>query len=106
MQSPQSQLDHFARRYVPDHHRRARVQDEARYTDPFFSDAPTGKIYTDSLLGLKPFYIGPDTGTIGQEFLNALVTESSRRTRRCLANGRTTPCGDIPYRTSEWRPGA
>jgi cellobiose transport system substrate-binding protein len=25
------------------------------------------------VLGLKPFRMGPDTGTIGQEFLNVLV---------------------------------
>jgi ABC-type Na+ efflux pump permease subunit len=31
------------------------------------------KIYTNSLLGLKPFLIGPDSAAIGQEFLNALT---------------------------------
>lgn len=41
--------------------------------DPFFSNAPTGAIYTNSLLGLKPFYIGPDSAAIGQEFLNAIT---------------------------------
>ena len=41
--------------------------------DTFFSDAPTGEIYTQALLGLKPFYMGPDTATIGTEFLNALT---------------------------------
>jgi cellobiose transport system substrate-binding protein len=41
--------------------------------DPFFSDAPTGKIYTDSLLALKPFVVGPDSSAIGQEFLNAIT---------------------------------
>ncbi len=41
--------------------------------DPFFSNAPTGTIYTNSLLGLKPFYIGPDSAAIGQEFLNAIT---------------------------------
>ena len=25
------------------------------------------------MLGLKPFYIGPDSSAIGQEFLNAIV---------------------------------
>jgi len=41
-------------------------------TDPFFSGAPTGKIYTESTTGLKPFYIGLDDAAIGTEFLNAL----------------------------------
>ncbi|GGL18331.1 ABC transporter substrate-binding protein [Sphaerisporangium melleum] len=41
--------------------------------DPFFSDAPIGTIYTDSLLGLKPFLIGPDSVAIGTEFLNAIT---------------------------------
>lgn len=41
-------------------------------TDPFFSNAPIGKIYTRSVTGLKPFYIGVDDAAIGNEFLNAL----------------------------------
>jgi cellobiose transport system substrate-binding protein len=41
-------------------------------TDPFFSGAPIGKIYTQSTTGLKPFYIGLDDAAIGNEFLNAL----------------------------------
>jgi cellobiose transport system substrate-binding protein len=41
-------------------------------TDPFFSGAPIGKIYTESTTGLKPFYIGLDDAAIGNEFLNAL----------------------------------
>ena len=43
-------------------------------TDPFFSDAPIGKIYTQSVLGIKPFYIGPEDGTIGTELLNTLTS--------------------------------
>ena len=41
-------------------------------TDPFFSDAPIGKIFTESVDGLKPFYIGPDSSTIGAEFQNSI----------------------------------
>jgi cellobiose transport system substrate-binding protein len=41
--------------------------------DPFFSNAQTGVVYTDSLLGLKPFYIGPDSSTIGQELQNVIT---------------------------------
>ena len=43
-------------------------------TDPFFSNAPIGKIYTESVLEIKPFYIGPDDPTIGIELLNTLTS--------------------------------
>jgi cellobiose transport system substrate-binding protein len=73
-QSPQGQLSHFvesgALPTTPS------VYQDPKLTslrDPFFSNAPTGIIYTSSLLGLKPFYIGPDSAAIGQEFLNAIT---------------------------------
>jgi cellobiose transport system substrate-binding protein len=73
MQSPQGQLEHFldsgALPTTPEVYEDERL---AANTDPFFSDAPIGAIYTDSLLGLSPFLIGPDSATIGNEFLNAL----------------------------------
>ncbi|NUT46607.1 MAG: extracellular solute-binding protein [Saccharothrix sp.] len=74
MQSPQGQLEHFAR--VGALPSTPSVYQDDKLTaakDPFFSDAPTGKIFTDSLLGLKPFYIGPESATIGQEFLNSIT---------------------------------
>jgi len=43
-------------------------------TDPFFSNAPIGKIYTQSVLGIKPFYIGPEDATVGSELLNTLIS--------------------------------
>lgn len=74
MQSPQKQLDHFVEvgslPTTPSVYSDPRLATKA---DPFFSGAPTGKIYTQAVLGLKPFRMGPDTGTIGQEFLNVLV---------------------------------
>ena len=74
MQSPQGQLEHFARSgalpSTPSVYTDKRL---AEAEDPFFSNAPTGKIFTDSLLELKPFHIGPDSSTIGQEFLNAIT---------------------------------
>ncbi|MGX7826416.1 ABC transporter substrate-binding protein [Actinokineospora sp. 24-640] len=74
MQSPQGQLEHFARSgalpSTPSVYTDERL---ASAEDPFFSDAPTGKIFTDSLLKLEPFHIGPDSSTIGQEFLNAIT---------------------------------
>ena len=42
--------------------------------DPFFSDAPIGQIYTQSVVGIKPFYIGPDDAAIGTELLNAVTS--------------------------------
>ncbi|SEH01834.1 cellobiose transport system substrate-binding protein [Nonomuraea solani] len=73
-QSPQAQLDHFADSgSLPT---TPSVYKDPKLTglkDPFFSDAPTGTIYTNSLLGLKPFRIGPDSSAIGQEFINAIT---------------------------------
>jgi cellobiose transport system substrate-binding protein len=74
-QSPQGQLQHFLEsgRSLPT---TPSVYQDPKLTalrDPFFSDAPIGKIYTDSLLALKPFPIGPDSSPIGQEFGNAIT---------------------------------
>ncbi len=77
-QSPQGQLEHFtavgALPTTPSVYDDERL---ASHTDPFFSNAPTGQVYTDSLLGLEPFHIGPDSAPIGQEFLNALTDVES-----------------------------
>ncbi|TCO42310.1 cellobiose transport system substrate-binding protein [Kribbella antiqua] len=74
MQSPQSQLAHYVGSgslpSTPAVYKDAQL---TSHKDPFFSNAPTGKIYTESLLGLKPFYIGPDSSAIGQEFQNVLT---------------------------------
>ncbi|XVU21893.1 ABC transporter substrate-binding protein [Actinoplanes sp. CA-054009] len=74
MQSPESQLAHFvdsgALPTTPS------VYTDAKLTgnkDTFFSDAPTGEIYTKSVQGLQPFVIGPQTSEIGQEFQNAIT---------------------------------
>ncbi|MBB0244274.1 extracellular solute-binding protein [Streptomyces alkaliphilus] len=74
MQSPQGQLEHFLDSgALPTTPEVYDDEDLTASTDPFFSDAPIGTIYTDSLLGLEPFLIGPDSATIGNEFLNALT---------------------------------
>jgi cellobiose transport system substrate-binding protein len=74
MLSPQGQLDHFLQvGSLPTTPSVYEDEDLQAYTDPFFSDAPTGRIFTDSLIGLEPFRIGPDSAVIGQEFLNALI---------------------------------
>ena len=74
MQSPQSQLAHYVDAgSLPSTPAVYKDPQLTSHQDPFFSNAPTGKIYTDSLLGLKPFYIGPDSSAIGQELLNALT---------------------------------
>jgi len=73
MLSPQGQLDHFidagSLPTTPSVYKDPKL---TSMKDPFFNDAPVGVIYTDSLLGLKPFLIGPDSSPIGQEFLNAI----------------------------------
>ncbi|MEO3810191.1 extracellular solute-binding protein [Sphaerisporangium sp. B11E5] len=73
-QSPSAQLAHFVK--VGSLPTTPSVFKDPQLTgkkDPFFSDAPIGVIYTNSLLGLEPFYIGPDSGAIGQELQNALI---------------------------------
>ncbi|MGC9669616.1 ABC transporter substrate-binding protein [Planosporangium sp. 12N6] len=74
-QSPAGQLDHFlvsgALPTTPSVYTDPRLVSR---TDPFFSDAPIGKIYTESVTKLKPFYIGPEDGSIGTEFLNVLTS--------------------------------
>jgi cellobiose transport system substrate-binding protein len=74
MQSPQHQLAHFvdvgALPTTPGVYNDPQLVGKA---DAFFGGAPTGKIYTQAVLGLKPFRMGPDTGQIGTEFLNVLT---------------------------------
>ncbi|MEV7805294.1 extracellular solute-binding protein [Microbispora sp. NPDC088329] len=74
MQSPQGQLDHFLEAgslpTTPSVYQDSKLLSQK---DPFFSDAPIGKIYTESLLGLKPYVIGPDDPAIGSEFLAAIT---------------------------------
>jgi cellobiose transport system substrate-binding protein len=48
--------------------------DISGYTDPFFSDAPVGKIFSDSAKNLKPQPYGPHSGDIGNAVGNALVS--------------------------------
>ena len=75
MQSPAGQLAHFlsqgALPTTPSVYSDPKLVDR---TDPFFSNAPIGKIYTQSVLGVKPFYIGPQDGPIGTELLNTLTS--------------------------------
>ncbi|WP_349877670.1 ABC transporter substrate-binding protein [Micromonospora sp. HUAS YX12] len=75
MQSPKGQLEHFLMQgslpTTPSVYRDPQLVGK---TDPFFSNAPIGKIYTQSVLGIKPFYFGPQDGPIGTEFLNTLTS--------------------------------
>ena len=49
--------------------------DVADFTDPFFSNAPVGKIFSASAkLALKPQPLGPHAGDIGNAIGNALVS--------------------------------
>ena len=75
MQSPKGQLDHFLMQgslpTTPSVYTDPQLVGK---TDPFFSNAPIGKIYTQSVIGIKPFYFGPQDGPIGTEFLNTLTS--------------------------------
>jgi len=75
MQSPSGQLAHFlasgALPTTPSVYSDPKLLAK---TDPFFSNAPIGKIYTQSVLGIKPFYIGPEDATVGSELLNTLIS--------------------------------
>ncbi|MGC4806114.1 ABC transporter substrate-binding protein [Micromonospora sp. DT233] len=74
-QSPKGQLEHFLTAgslpTAPSVYTDPQLVGK---TDPFFSNAPIGKIYTQSVLGIKPFYFGPQDGPIGTEFLNTLTS--------------------------------
>jgi len=75
MQSPAGQLAHFLSQgslpTTPSVYSDPKL---VQRTDPFFSNAPIGQIYTQSVVGIKPFYIGPEDGTIGTEMLNTLTS--------------------------------
>jgi len=75
MQSPQGQLAHFlSQGSLPTTPSVYTDPQLVGKTDPFFNNAPIGKIYTQSVLGLKPFYFGPQDGPIGTEMLNTLTS--------------------------------
>ncbi|WP_063747233.1 ABC transporter substrate-binding protein [Saccharothrix sp. NRRL B-16314] len=83
MQSPQGRLEYFVRSgALPSTPSVYKDDKMASAEDPFFSDAPTGTIYTDSLLGLEPFRIGPDTSAIGQELGNVEQSGGNPATAR------------------------
>nr|WP_179756360.1 extracellular solute-binding protein [Kineococcus aurantiacus] len=73
MQSPEQQLQHFldsgSLPTTPVNYDKPEL---VNHTDPFFSDAPTGKIFTQAVLGLKPFINGEYNTEISTELLNAL----------------------------------
>jgi cellobiose transport system substrate-binding protein len=52
------------------------------YTDPYFQNAPLGKIFSDSAINLKPQPTGPHAGEIGNAIGNGLVS---------LEQGKATP---------------
>ncbi|WP_201276670.1 extracellular solute-binding protein [Marisediminicola senii] len=72
-QSPESQLSHFLENgSLPTTPEVYDDEELLAKTDEFFSGAPIGKIYTEALLGVNPFYIGPDSGVIGAELQAAI----------------------------------
>ncbi len=75
MQSPHGQLVHFlSQGSLPTTPSVYTDPQLVGKTDPFFNNAPVGKIYTQSVVGLKPFYFGPEDGTVGTELLNTLTS--------------------------------
>ncbi|NJC72396.1 carbohydrate ABC transporter substrate-binding protein [Planosporangium thailandense] len=46
----------------------------AGYDNPFFNNAPAGKIFSESVKSLKPQILGPHQGDIGNAIGNALTT--------------------------------
>jgi len=75
MQSPAGQLAHFlSQGSLPTTPSVYSDPQLVGRTDPFFSNAPIGKIYTQSVVNIRPFYIGPDDATIGSELLNTLTS--------------------------------
>lgn len=79
-QSPTSQLNHFLDSgALPTTIANYTNPKLLQKTDPFFSDAPVGKIFTESITGLKPFYVGPDSAQIGTDFLNAIINVENKK---------------------------
>ncbi|WP_432544407.1 ABC transporter substrate-binding protein [Kineococcus sp. SYSU DK002] len=73
MQSPEQQLQHFIESgSLPTTPVNYDKPELVNHTDPFFSNAPTGKIFTQAVLGLKPFLNGEYNTEISTELLNAL----------------------------------
>ncbi|GGP81803.1 ABC transporter substrate-binding protein [Saccharothrix coeruleofusca] len=48
-------------------------QSVASKTDPFFNNAPVGKVFTDAAQALKPQYQGPKAGDVQTELGNAML---------------------------------
>jgi cellobiose transport system substrate-binding protein len=79
-QSPQSQLNHFLTSgALPTTIANYSNPQLLGKTDPFFSDAPIGKIFTESIVGLKSFYIGPDSAQIGTDYLSAIQNVENKK---------------------------
>ncbi|GAB7191041.1 ABC transporter substrate-binding protein [Kineococcus sp. NUM-3379] len=73
MQSPEQQLKHFidsgSLPTTPVNYDKPEL---VGHTDPFFGGAPTGRIFTQAVLGLKPFVNGEFNSEISNELLAAL----------------------------------
>lgn len=51
------------------------------FSNPFFSDAPVGKIFTDAARNLEPQYQGPKAGDVRSAIGNGLVRVEQRKQR-------------------------
>ncbi|MET9224429.1 extracellular solute-binding protein [Lentzea sp. NPDC003310] len=51
------------------------------FTNPYFNDAPVGRIFGDSVKALEPVYLGPDNNAIGDRVGNALLAVEQGKLR-------------------------
>jgi len=73
VQSPASQLRHFVDAgSLPTTPENYSAPELVGSTDPYFSDAPTGAIFTKAVLDITPFPVGRYTAEIGTELQNAI----------------------------------
>lgn len=80
MESPSSQLAHFVSSgSLPTTVANYTNPKLLAKTDPFFSDAPIGKIFTQSVADLKPSYVGPDSAQIGTDYQNAIINAENKK---------------------------
>jgi ABC-type glycerol-3-phosphate transport system substrate-binding protein len=49
------------------------------FTNPYFNDAPAGKIFGESVKALKPVYLGPDNIAINDRVVNALTAVEQKK---------------------------
>ncbi|OLB77860.1 MAG: hypothetical protein AUI14_14945 [Actinobacteria bacterium 13_2_20CM_2_71_6] len=72
--APEQQLAAFKLGHFPSNKNLWKTADITEYKDPFFSDAPVGKLFSDSAANLHYQPLGPHAGEIGNAIANGLVS--------------------------------